>query len=136
MRKTVDLFMIPDDPGCLEVREFLQQQDVRLLIHDIQKNPLNVEEINRLFRHFNLRQFLNSSSKVYSKRRLDSFLPERDELVKMMAEDNDLIKRPVVLAGRLMVVGPNRAKIIEMLQIKSNGSDPTKDNSSAKEGKA
>ena len=128
--------MIPDDPGCLEVREFLQQQDVRLLIHDIQKNPLNVEEINRLFRHFNLRQFLNSSSKVYSKRRLDSFLPERDELVKMMAEDNDLIKRPVVLAGRLMVVGPNRAKIIEMLQIKSNGSDPTKDNSSAKEGKA
>ena len=128
--------MVPDDPGCLEVREFLQQQDVRLLIHDIQKNPLNVEEINRLFRHFNLRQFLNSSSKVYSKRRLDSFLPERDELIRMMAEDNDLIKKPVILAGRLMVVGPNRAKIIEMLQIKSNGSDPTKDNSSAKEGKA
>jgi hypothetical protein len=40
----------------------------------------------------------------------------------MMADDNDLLVKPIVVAGRLMVVGPNRPKIIEMLQLKSNGS--------------
>ena len=38
-----------------------------------------------------------------------------------MAEDNDLIRKPIIVAGRLMTVGCNIDKIREMLQIKSNG---------------
>ena len=124
MRKTVDLFVVPDDPGCMDVQEFLQQQDLHLQIRDVSKKPLGTEEIAKLIRHFNLEHFLNTSSKVYSSRRLDKFMPSRQQVIALMAEDNDLIRKPIIVAGRLMVVGPNRSKIMEMLQLKTNGADP------------
>ena len=52
-----------------------------------------------------------------------------------MAEVNDLLKKPIVIAGRLMVVGANRCKMMEMLQIKSNGSDPSDEESSRNRNK-
>lgn len=56
----------------------------------------------------------------------------RDELYKMMAENNDLIRKPIIVAGRLMVVGPNIPKIMEMLQIRSNGNGNGSDSSGKK----
>jgi arsenate reductase-like glutaredoxin family protein len=135
MLRQVDLYLVQNDPGCTEVREFLEQQDLRLQIRDLNDRPLNAEEISGLIRHFNLRHFLNTSSKVYAKNRLDKFLPGRKEIIKMMANDNDLLKKPIIVAGRLMVVGPNRKKIMEMLQIRSNGSDPAKEKAAKEEDK-
>ncbi|UCD93546.1 MAG: hypothetical protein JSU69_07170 [Candidatus Zixiibacteriota bacterium] len=125
MQKIVDIIMVPNEPGCVEVQEFLQQQDLRLQIRDIKKKPLTEDEITRLVRHLDLKHFLNSSSRIYSRKKLDKSLPSRKEVIALMAEDNDLLKKPIIIAGRLMVIGPNRSKIVEMLQLKSNGSDPT-----------
>ena len=125
MPKIVDIFMVPNDPGCVEVQEFLQQQDLRLQIRDITKKPLTENEIARLVRHLDLKHFLNSSSKIYTMKKLDKSLPSRADVIALMAEDNDLLKKPIIVAGRLMVIGPNRSKIVEMLQLKGNGSDPT-----------
>ena len=135
MQKIVDIFMVPDDPDCVEVQEFLQQQDLRLHIHDIEKKPLTHDEIARLVRHLDLKHFLNSSSKVYSSKKLDKSLPSREEVIALMAEDNDLLRKPIIVAGRLMVIGPNRSKIIEMLQLKGNGSDPTEQRTSVNPAK-
>ena len=130
MLKTVHLFMYPNDSSCKEVQDFLEKQDLRLNVHDIEREPLNLDEITRLMRHFSLKHFINTESKAYTKNKLGDSLPPREEVYKMMAEDNDLIRKPIIVAGRLMVIGPNIAKIREMLQIKSsdngngNGSDP------------
>ena len=135
MQKIVDIFMVPNDPDCVEVQEFLQQQDLRLKIRDIREKPLNEEEIARLVRHLDLKHFLNSSSKVYSRKKLDKSLPSREEVIALMAEYNDLLRKPIIVAGRLMVIGPNRSKIIEMLQLKSNGSDPAEQRTAANSAK-
>jgi regulatory protein spx len=124
MQRVVDFYMTPDDPECSEIKSFLEQQDLKLRIRDLTVKPLGVEEINTLIRHFDLKHFLNTSSKSYAKKKLDSGDTDRNEMIQLMADDNDLIKRPIVVSGRLMVVGPNLQKIMEMLQIKSNGSDP------------
>jgi len=121
MLKTVDFFMYPNDSHCKEVQEFLEKHDLRLNVIDIEKQPLNLDEITRLMRHFKLEHLINSQAKAFSKHHLDNTLPPREEVYKLMAEDNDLIKKPIIVAGRLMVVGWNIAKISEMLQIKSNG---------------
>lgn len=130
MLKTVDLIMVPNDPECKEAQEFLEQQDLRLRIRDVKNNPLSAEEIARLIRHLNLKHFLNTSSKLYATRKMENTLPSREEAIELMAEDNDLLRKPIVIAGRLMVVGANRGKMMEMLQIKSNGSDPSAERSS------
>jgi regulatory protein spx len=124
MQRVVDFYMTPDDPECSEIKNFLEQQDLKLKIRDLTVKPLGVDEINALIRHFDLKHFLNTSSKSYAKKKLDSSDTGRNEMIQLMADDNDLIRRPIVVSGRLMVVGPNRQKIMEMLQIKPNGSDP------------
>ncbi len=124
MRKVVDLYMAPNDPGCSEIKEFLERQDLQLHIRDLATKPLEAYEIAALIRHFDLKHFLNTSSKTYTGKKLDKTIPDRNEIIQLMADDNDLIKKPIIVAGRLMVVGPNRHKIMQMLQIKPNGSDP------------
>jgi arsenate reductase-like glutaredoxin family protein len=81
-------------------------------------------EICRLLRHFDLKHFLNSQSKSYKKFNLHEDIPDRAEVLDLIADDNDLLIKPIIVSGRLMTVGFNKAKILEMLQIKSNGSDP------------
>ncbi len=124
MKSIVDLYMVPNDPACNEIKEFLEQADLKLKIHDLATKPLEADEIAALIRHFDLKHFLNTSSKTYTKNKLDKTITERDEIIQLMADDNDLIKKPIIVSGRLMVVGPNRRKIMEMLQIRPNGSDP------------
>lgn len=128
MLKTIELFLVPNDPGCKEVSSFLEEQEFRVKVRDLTREPLRLNEITRLMRHFNLKHFLNPEAKGFSKHHLNNTLPSRDELYQLMADDNELIKKPIVVAGRLMVVGPNIPKIKEMLQIRSNGNgaDPTK----------
>jgi regulatory protein spx len=124
MRRVVNLYMAPNDPGCIEIKEFLEQQDLKLQVHDVKNKPLVADEIAELIKHFNLKHFLNTSSKTYTKRKLDKSLLDRKEVIQLMADDNDLIRKPIIVVGRLMVVGANREKVMEMLQIKPNGSEP------------
>jgi arsenate reductase-like glutaredoxin family protein len=123
MRKIVDLYVKKGDSGCKEIQNFLEQQDLILNIRDLNLKPLVFDELRTMIRHLNLEHFLDKNSKVYSKNNLsDEGFPPRNEVIKLLAEDNDLLKKPIIVAGRLMVVGPNLIKVKEMLQIKENGS--------------
>jgi arsenate reductase-like glutaredoxin family protein len=114
--------MAPGDEGCLDIKDFLQELDIYLDVRDISEKPLSYKEIEKLIRHLNIEHFINSSSPTYSKKNLDKGLPERNEMFQIFADNNDLLRIPIVVAGRLMVIGPNRHKIIEMLQLKSDES--------------
>jgi regulatory protein spx len=124
MLKKVDLYLDPKDPHCQDIRSFLEEQEIDLHIHNIIKDPLSKGQLSGIIRHLDLKHFLNTESKIFKKNRLDKEIPARDEVLELLAEDNDLLRKPIIIAGRLMTVGCNRQKIIEMLQIKSNGSDP------------
>jgi regulatory protein spx len=121
MLKRIDFYAYPDDMGCEEVKAFLETQELDIHIRDLKVRPLGAEELTRLMRHFDTKHFVNISSKAFKKYHLDQEIPPRQDLIKIMAEDNDLIRKPIIVAGRLMTVGCNRQKIMEMLQIKSNG---------------
>lgn len=125
MQKRVDFYTYPHETNCEEMRQFLQTQDLDLRVRDLTKQPLTYDELNRLIRHIDIKHFINVGSKAYKKHQLDRELPDRNQIITYMAEDNDLLRKPIIIAGRLMTVGCNRQKIMEMLQIKSNGSDPT-----------
>ncbi len=130
MPKRVDLYMVPDDPACQEIKEFLQDKEYFLNIRDINERPLNKAELARLIRHLRLEHFIDTSSRLYSKKGLDKEIPDRSEVIDILAENNELLRKPIIVAGRLMVVGPNMHKIKEMLQLPTNGSDPNSDNGS------
>jgi arsenate reductase-like glutaredoxin family protein len=124
MLKRVDIYSFTDDPGFEEIKRFLDNYDYDLRVRDLQVRPLNAYEISNIIRHFDSKHFISLASKAYKKFHLDKVTPSRKELIAMIAEDNELLRQPIIVAGRLMTVGCNRMKIMEMLQIKSNGSDP------------
>ena len=130
MLKRVTLYTDPQNTQCDEVKSFLEEQDIRLHIRDIKTEPLARPEISMLLRHFDLRHFLNAESRLYKKNKLDKSVPGRDEIIDMIATDNELLRVPIIVSGRLMTVGCNREKIVEMLQIKNNGHNPSEEDNS------
>ncbi len=124
MLRRVDFYTDPEEPGCDEIKEFLTTLDLDLRIRDLSSRPLGAVELERLIRHIDMKHFVNPASKAFKKFRLDKVLPSRKEVIDLIASDNELLRKPIVVAGRLMTVGCNRFKIMEMLQIKNNGSDP------------
>lgn len=135
MQKRVDIYTYPNEGACEDVRQFLETLDLDLRVRDLTKHPLTYDEITRIVRHIDIKHFLNAASKMYKKHQMERELPDRKQLIALMAEDNELIRKPIIISGRLMTVGCNRQKIMEMLQIKSNGSEPS-DSAKGENGRA
>lgn len=118
------------DELCAETKRFIENAGVDLDIRDLDKRPLTEDEVNRLISHFPPEYFLNPGSRSFAKHGLDKGLPDRDELVKLIAQDNSLLRRPIIKTNRLFTVGCDRRRISEMLQIPMNGrpNDDDRDN--------
>lgn len=126
MQKEVDIYIYPNDDGCKQILEFLKEQpNIRVKIRDLKEKPLNQRQVAELVRHLNLEHFFDTESKAYAKRKLNGNLPERAEAINLLAEDNDLLKKPIIISGRLMVIGPNINKVIDMLQLREDEPERT-----------
>ncbi len=118
MKKRVTLFTNPDDPGCKNVEKFLIEQDVILKVHDIKTRPLDFKQISNLLKNFDLQHFYNSNGHSGGKKKtIETETPDRNTIIEKMAEDNSLLRLPLILSERLLTVGDNTNRIGIMLQI-------------------
>ena len=116
-----------EDEKCIATRKFMEDSGVVLQARDLAKNNLSERELTMLIGHLKMDHFLNSSSPGYHENKLDSTQPERADVIKMIAADHTLLRRPIIKVGRLVLVGSDQKKISEMLQISGNGAEPVKD---------
>ena len=114
-----------NDEDCTQTRQFLEEAGVVLEIRDIVKDPLNAYELKGVLGYLDAGHFINPSSESYAKHNLSESIPQRDELLNIIAEDNTLLKRPIIKTNRLMVVGCDKEKISEMLRL--NGEPSARD---------
>ena len=110
-----------NDERCEEIRKFIEDAGILLIVRDMKTDPPSVDEFKALLGHNSPAHFLNPASEAYSRFGLDKGLPDRDEIFRMMAEDPSLIRRPVIKSVRLITAGCDKKKISEMLQINANG---------------
>ena len=108
----------------LETKKYIEDAGIVLDIRDIEKEPLTEQEIGQLVGYFDIRHFLNPMSKAFTDAHLDKKLPDRDEIIKLIAADHSLLRRPIIRTSRLMTVGCDRSCIDEMLELNSNGTRP------------
>jgi len=119
------------DEKCAQTRSFIEGAGVILDFRDLDKNPMSKNEISKLLGHINLSHFVNPMSDSYTKLGFDKGLPARDEVVEAIANDNTLLKRPIIVTPRLITVGNDKEKISEMLQLSSNGNTPDRSQNGA-----
>lgn len=117
MIRKVTLYTDPNDPYCTEIEKFLRGLEIDLTVYDMHARPLTVAQLRGLLRSFNLENFINPFSKSPKARELDVTGTSRKDILKLLAEDNALLIRPIIVAGRLMTAGYDRRRILTMLQM-------------------
>ena len=66
---------------------------------------LSVEDLDKLIGKRDYRLFLNSRNELYRERGMQDNPPPRAEALKLMSENPNLIKRPIVVEGHQIVLG-------------------------------
>ena len=73
--------------------------------HDLGKDRLTAEQLDALIGRRNYIDFLNPRNELYRQRKMKEQPPVRDEALKLMAQEPNLIRRPIVIRGGQMVLG-------------------------------
>jgi arsenate reductase-like glutaredoxin family protein len=94
-----------------------------LKIRDIGKEPFNSDELQRIVGFVDPRHYLDPMSPAFSENNLDAELPSKDRILKMVEDNPDLLRHPIVIVGRLLTIGNNRQQLTEMLQLGENGNN-------------
>ncbi len=110
-----------EDELCAETKKFIEGAGIILEVRDIGKQPLSEQELSHLIGHIEITHFLNTLSDSYTKYRLDKHLPAREDIIRLMAKDHTLLRRPIVRSTRLLTVGCDKRKIADMLRISPDG---------------
>ena len=72
---------------------------------EINRSPLSESELDALIGQRNYVEFLNSRNELYRERKMKDKPPSRAEALKLMAAEPNLMKRPVLVKGREIVLG-------------------------------
>jgi arsenate reductase-like glutaredoxin family protein len=83
----------------------LLEQGAELELRDLGTAGLTEGELDALIGAEDYRKFLNSRNELYRERKMGENPPPRAEAIRLMAREPNLIRRPVVISGRRIVLG-------------------------------
>jgi arsenate reductase-like glutaredoxin family protein len=72
---------------------------------DLDTQPLSEKELHDLIGTRDYVAFLNSRNELYRERNMAQKSPSREEAVRLMSKNPNLIKRPIAIRGEKMVLG-------------------------------
>jgi len=78
---------------------------VELEEHDLGMERLTVKQLDALIGPLNYLDDLNPRNDLYRQRRMKDRPPGRDEALKLMAVEPNLIRRPIVIRGTQTILG-------------------------------
>jgi len=99
---------------CRKAKAFLTAKGVDLESIDLNEG-LTVDQLETLIGKRDYRKFLNPRNVLYREMRMKDEPPPRDKAVKLMSENPNLIKRPIVRKGNKISLGFDEQTLAEML---------------------
>lgn len=105
MKTKIKFLQKPSCTTCRKAKAFLEKRKVELESRDLGKDKMSVAELDELIGKRDYRMFLNTRNVLYRTRKMGQNPPSRAEALKLMAEEPNLIRRPVVLRGEDIVLG-------------------------------
>lgn len=103
--KVLQFLHKPTCTTCRKARSYLERRGYKLYFRDLTKNRLSPEELEKLIGRHDYKDFLNTRNEVYREKNLKDHPPSREQAIRMMADEPNLIRRPVIVAGGRVVVG-------------------------------
>lgn len=75
------------------------------------KHPFTETELRQLIGDSPIEPFLNTRTPLYREKNMKQKRPSKDEAIKLMLKDPNLLKRPVIIKGKKKLTGFNEAEI-------------------------
>lgn len=79
------------------------------------KNPFTEKELREIIGDDPIEPFLNSRTPLYRERNMKQKPPFKDEAIKLMLKDPNLLKRPVIIKGKKKLTGFDETELKNLL---------------------
>jgi arsenate reductase len=83
----------------------MEKRGFQLYFRDLAKDKLSAAELEKLIGKRDYTEFLNTRNELFRRKKMKDNPPTRKEAVRLMAQEPNLIRRPVIVAGGRVVVG-------------------------------
>jgi len=93
----------------------LQAKKVAVDEREYGRNPLTEKELREIIGEGPIENFLNTRTPLYRERNMKQKPPSKDEAIRLMLKDQNLLKRPVFIKGKKRLTGFNAAEVREVL---------------------
>jgi arsenate reductase (glutaredoxin) len=93
----------------------LQARKVHFEEREYGKNPFTEKELREVIGNDPIELFLNTRTPLYREKNMKQKPPSKDEAIKLMLKDPNLLKRPVIIKGKKKLTGFNEAEIKQLL---------------------
>ena len=93
----------------------MQSQRVDLEEREYGKTPLTEKELRDLIGDDPIEPFLNTRTPLYREKNMKQKPPSKDEAIKLMLKDPNLLKRPVIIKGKKKLTGFSEAEVKALL---------------------
>lgn len=79
------------------------------------KHPFTETELRQLIGDSPIEPFLNTRTPLYREKNMKQKPPSKDEAIKLMLKDPNLLKRPVIIKGKKKLTGFDEAEVKQLL---------------------
>jgi len=79
------------------------------------KHPFTETELRQLIGDSPIEPFLNTRTPLYREMNMKLKPPSKDEAIKLMLKDPNLLKRPVIIKGKKKLTGFDEAEVKQLL---------------------
>lgn len=105
----IQFICYPKCTTCQKAKKWLDDKQKEYELRDIKLNNPTLDELTEWHRKSGLpvRKFFNTSGLLYKSLDLKSKLPgmTEDEMLKLLATDGMLVKRPLIICDDIVIVG-------------------------------
>ncbi len=93
----------------------MQAKKVAFEEREYGKNPLAEKELREIIGEGPIENFLNTRTPLYREKNMKQKPPSKDEAIKLMVKDLNLLKRPVIIKGKKKLTGFNETDLKTLL---------------------
>ncbi len=82
---------------------------------DYGNNPLTASELEDIIGNSPIEKFLNTRTPLYREKNLKQKPPTKEEAIRLMVRDPNLLRRPVIIKGKETITGFTEAEVKKLI---------------------
>ena len=93
----------------------MQAKKVTFEEREYGKNPFTEKELRNLIGDEPVADILNSRNELYRARNMKQKPPSKEEAIKLILKESNLLRRPVIVKGKKKILGFNESEVMKLL---------------------